>query len=392
MKKLLITTAAALMFMACTKTNMLFQPKDQDKQHTSTRIKGDSLQRILTKYTAKGIPGAVITLKDAQGEWQGAAGFSNLENRVPMMPTQLQYGFSITKVFTSVIVMQLKEQGRIDLDQPIKTYLPEAQHDLVPQTNKVTVRMLLNQTSGFNDYVRLDEFQQRWLSDPMKIWTRADYYDIIRRKVKNQFTPGTDFLYSNVNYYLLSLIIDHITGRPHGEWMQQNIIDKLGLKQTYYKHSLSYPFYASLPDCYWPRYPDGVIANITAAQQVWMQSEEYGTTGIIASPADYISFLKKLVEGKLVNAQSLVDMKTWVQGKESMEPDYGLGLTYWGYKGKIQYGHDGDGIGATAQLTYFPSNNTFVFIAANATTEMGGDMQKNIAEFRNEVCNFLAGF
>jgi D-alanyl-D-alanine carboxypeptidase len=174
--------------------------------------------------------------------------------------------------------------------------------------------------------------------------------------------------------------------------MQQHIIDKLGLTQTYYKHSSNYPFYGSLPDCYWPRYPDGVISNITAAQQVWMQNEEYGTTGIIASPSDYITFLKSLVEGKLVGTQALAEMKTWVQGKTSAEPDYGLGLTYWGYKGKMQYGHDGDGIGATAQLVYFPSSNTFVYIAANATTEMGGNMQQTIADFRNEVCNFLATF
>jgi hypothetical protein len=58
----------------------------------------------------------------------------------------------------------------------------------------------------------------------------------------------------------------------------------------------------------------------------------------------------------------------------------------------MQYGHDGDGIGATAQLVYFPSSNTYVFIAANATTEMGGEMQQTIADFRNEVCNFLATF
>jgi D-alanyl-D-alanine carboxypeptidase len=390
MKQLFIISACAAILASCTKTNDFF-PKHNDGRNTTARLKGDSLQKILNKYTAKGVPGAVIALKDGKGWWQGAAGFSSLEAQTPMKATQLQYGFSITKMFTAVSVMQLKEKGVIDLDKSIKTYLPQNLHNLVPQTGKVTVRMLLNQTSGYNDYVRLEEFQMRWLSDPMKIWTRADYYDIIRRNVKNEFTPGTDFLYSNVNYYLLSIIIDNIAG-SHSAWMQQHIIDKLGLKQTYYKHSPTYPFYQSLPDCYWPRYPDGVISNITAAQQVWMQNEEYGTTGIIASPSDYITFLKSLVDGKLVSAQSLAEMRTWVQGKTSSEPDYGLGLTYWGYKGKMQYGHDGDGIGATAQVVYFPTSNTYVFLAANATTEMGGDMQQLIADFRNEVCNFLATF
>jgi D-alanyl-D-alanine carboxypeptidase len=391
MKQLFIMAALVAYLAACTKTNDLFLSKQRHAQNTTARTKGDTLQKILNRYTAKGVPGAVIALSDGKGWWQGAAGFSSLEDQTPMKATQLQYGFSITKMFTAVSVMQLKEKGLVDLDKPIKAYLPQNLQNLVPQTGKVTVRMLLNQTSGYNDYVRLEEFQMRWLSDPMQVWTRADYYDLMRRKIRNQFTPGTDFLYSNVNYYLLSIIIDNIVG-SHSAWMQQHIIDKLGLTQTYYKHSSNYPFYQSLPNCYWPRYPDGVISNITAAQQVWMQNEEYGTTGVIASPSDYITFLKSLVNGKLVNAQSLTEMRTWVQGKASAEPDYGLGLTYWGYRGKVQYGHDGDGIGATAQLTYFPASDTYVFIAANATTEMGGDMQRTIAEFRNEVCNFLATF
>ena len=391
MKQLLLIAVLAMATAGCTKKD-LYPQKHPHGTNNTARAKGDSLQKILRKYTAKGIPGASIAVKDGSGSWQGAAGFSSLENETPMQANQLQYGFSITKTFTAVSIMQLKERGNLALDKPIKNYLPQALHNLVPQTGNVTVRMLLNHTSGYNDYVRLDEFQQRWLTDPMKVWTREDYYDLIRRNIKINFTPGTDFLYSNVNYYLLSLIIDNVTGQPHSNWMQKNIIDKLGLSKTYYKHSTNYPFYQSLPDCYWPRYPDGVISNITAAQQVWMQNEEYGTTGIIATPKDYITFLKSLVDGELVSTQSLAEMRTWVQGKTAAEPDYGLGLTYWGYKGKMQYGHDGDGIGATAMLVYFPASNTYVFIAANATLEMGGEMQQHLSEFRNEVCNFLATF
>ena len=123
-----------------------------------------------------------------------------------------------------------------------------------------------------------------------------------------------------------------------------------------------------------------------------MQSEEYGTTGMIASPKDYIRILEGLTEGKLVSAASLAEMKQWVQGSSSQEPDYGLGLTYWGYKGKSQFGHDGDGIGATIELIYFPASKTYVLAAANASLEFGGETAQLLYGFRNEVAEYLAGF
>lgn len=354
--------------------------------------KTDSLQRMLNKYTAHGIPGAVIALKGANGSWSGAAGYASLENKTPMKADMLQYGFSITKMVTAVAVMQLREKGLIDLSRPVKDYLPAGLHSLLPNTGAVTVRMLLNHTSGYSDYVRTEAFTETWLNNPLKVWTRTEYYQFIREQVTGLFAPGTDFHYSNTNYYLLSVIIDQVTGKQHAEWYQEHIFNRLALKQTYYKHSPSYPFYRNLPESYWPRLQDGKLENITAAQKAWMQSEEYGANGLIASAGDFIKLLEGLVEGKLVSAASLGDMKQWVQGSGSQEPDYGLGLCYWGFKGKQQWGHDGDGVGATIELIYFPASRTYVVAAANASTEFGGETAQQLLDFRNEVGNYLAGF
>lgn len=392
MNKILFSFFLILSLTSCTKESMQAPSTDVSDQVSNHHPKADSLQRILSKYTKAGIPGAVITLLDKNGYWASAAGYAKLEDRSPMKSTHLQYGFSITKIFTAVAVLQLYEKGLVDLEKPIEAYLPAHLRKLVPQTGKVTVRMLLNHSSGYNDYVRTNEFQLRFLDNPLHVWTREEYYDLIERKVNNEFTPGSDFKYSNTNFYLLSLLIDEVTGHSHSDWIQKQIFEKLNLKETYYKHSSNYPFYKNLPNVYWPRFDNGQLENISRAQQAWMQSEEYGATGIIATPKDYISFLKALNEGKLLTPTTLSLMRTWIQGKQSTEPDYGLGLMYWGYKGKEQYGHDGDGIGAAANLMYFPASDTYVFFAVNSTTELGGDLFNKIYGFRNEIGNYLAGF
>lgn len=384
MKRILPLLLLTASLVACRKDN---DPNTTKPSHP----KADSLTKLLKKYTAAGVPGAVIAVKDASGFWAGAEGVANLRSATKMTTGHLQYGFSVTKMATAASIMQLQEKGLININLPVSTYLPAALQDLVPLTTTVTVKMLLNHTSGYEDYARLDEFTNRWMQNPLQPWTRAEYYDLMKRAVTTAFAPGTDFLYSNTNYYLLSVIIDNVTGSPHSLWFQQNIFNRLAMKQTFYKHSTGYPAY-NLPDVYWPGFAGGSLESITEPQQAWAKSEEYGATGLIASLEDYIRLLEGLVNGELVSAASLNEMRTWVQGSASVEPDYGLGFCYWGFGGKPAYGHDGDGIGATIQLVYFPASKTYAVAAANASAEFGGEIAEVLQAFKKEVGDYLAGF
>ena len=392
MKKLVFVILAVASFSSCKKTVLEMSTIKSSTQSLGINPKADTLKKLLKKYTADGIPGAVIAVKDNNGLWIGADGYAKLEDKTKMSPAMLQIGRSITKIVTATAIMQLKEKGMVNLDQPIKDYLPANLHGLVPKTNVVTVRMLLNQTSGYSEYIDAPEFQQRWLDNPLTVWTRAELQDLIKRTTTSLFVPGTDFKYSNTNYYLLSLLIDNITGEPHGKMFQKDIFNKLGLNETFYKQSQGYPFYNNLPNTYFPGFDNGKLENNTSVNLAWEQNEEYGTVGLIASPENYISLMEGLVNGKLVSAASLSEMKQWVQGSRSSEPDYGLGLSYWGYKKKPNFGHDGDGVGCHSLLLYFPGSKTYLFIAVNATTHFGGKIQQTISNFQNEVCNYLAAF
>ncbi|HEX2534632.1 MAG TPA: serine hydrolase domain-containing protein [Chitinophagaceae bacterium] len=392
MKKTLLALFVAILLSACTKSPLPDPATGKDPIETGNHPKGDSLQRLLKKHLAKGLPGAVIAIKDGQGQWTGAGGFARMEDGTRMHGGMLQIGRSITKIVTATAIMQLKEKGRIVLDAPIRTYLPENLKHLVPQTGTVTVRMLLNHTSGYNEYVDLPEFQQRWLDNPLTTWSENELQRLIRKRCLLLFEPGTDYRYSNINYYLLAQILDQVTGKPHGHWFQQHIFNPLGLQDMYYKHSPGYPDYRNRPDFYYPRFDNGVLENNTAATLAWEKSEEYGTVGLVATPDNYLRLLQGLVEGRLVNAASLAEMKQWVQGSGSSEPDYGLGLSYWGYGSKPNFGHDGDGIGCHTILLYFPGSQTYLFLAVNAPIVFGGRMQQIISEFQNETGNYLASF
>jgi D-alanyl-D-alanine carboxypeptidase len=392
MKSNILLIALLAFVFSCNKAEMGIPGEEAFANGVSGHPKAARLNEIIRKYASKGIPGIVVAVDDADGYWTGSAGYARLEDKTRMGTGMLHYGFSITKIVTAVSVMQLKEAHKIDLDAPVRNYLPAEVVSALDNTDKITVRMLLNQTSGYLDYVRTNSYTLNWMDNPLKVLKKDDYYRMFSKTVKVEFVPGTDFLYSNTNYYLLALIIDHVTGKPHGEWYKEHIFTPLGLSNMYYKDHPAYPFYPTLPNGYASIKSNGKVQNISKAQQVWMQHEEYGTTGIIATSDNYIKLLKGLVTGKLVSGASLAEMKNWVTGSRSSEPDYGYGLVYYGYRQKPNFGHDGDGIGANALVLYFPTSHSYVFIATNGSSEFGGPMQLNLSLLKNEICEYLAGF
>jgi D-alanyl-D-alanine carboxypeptidase len=392
MNKLLIVLLVLTSFVSCQQDKMEAPSVSSGTKTIGANPKADYLQQLLKKHIANGIPGAVIAIKDANGLWVGAEGYAKLEDKTPMSPEMAHYGFSITKVVTAVAIMQLKEKGLLNLDLPIRTYLPTNLYSLVPKSETITVRMLLNHTSGYSDITQQTSYRLHWLDNPLKVWKREEYYELMRKTVTIQNTPGSIFNYSNTNYFLLSIIIDHITGKPHGEWYQKHIFDRLDLGQMFYKDAKQYPFYNNMPNTYWSRFGNNTLENNTRMQRAYMQNEIYGEDGLIATPDNYIRMMEGLVNGQLVSAASLDEMKEWIQNPGSTEPDYGLGLVYVGYKNKPNFGHNGIGIGSYSLCLYFPGDQTYLYVALNVSPEFGGPVEQKIYSFINEVGNYLAEY
>jgi CubicO group peptidase (beta-lactamase class C family) len=157
-------------------------------------------------------------------------GLANFEWQIPNTPdTKFRLG-SITKQFTSMVVMQLVNEGKIKLDEKITTYLPDYRKDT---GDKVTVRNLLTHTSGIPSYTNIPGFIQNQSRDP---YTVADF---VKKYTMGdlQFEPGSKYAYDNSGYFLLGAIIERVTGKSYEKNLQDRIFDPLGMKDSGYDHS-----------------------------------------------------------------------------------------------------------------------------------------------------------
>jgi D-alanyl-D-alanine carboxypeptidase len=344
--------------------------------------KSDSLHTVMKRYTRVGLPGVALAVySEKDGWWAGTEGYSNTEKKKAMQNCNLQYLQSVSKSYMAVAIMQLREQGKISLDDPISKYLPAKYARDVKNAAKITVRMLLNHTSGVAEYSTDPAFVSYVMEHPTQKLTTDFVIGAIRGK-EPMFAPGARHGYTNTNYELLAVIADVITG-DHAAYIAKNIFAKLGLKNTFYRNDPNYLHYNNLTDSYWDVLNTGRPANISAIQRANVASY-IGDDGIVCTPVDAVKFLKGLTEGKLVSEASLKEMQQWVNGNDG-KPIYGLGLEFFEAGGIQAYGHSGGGVGAGCILLYIPVAKTYVFLATNIGTLFAGDLPAKADQLKNEL-------
>src|SRR5436305_3346453 len=192
--------------------------------------KAEKIDALLTAYNQlRYFNGSALVAGHGNVILRKGYGLANMEWQVPSRPdTKFRLG-SITKQFTSMVVMQLVGEGKIKLDEKITTYLPDYRKDT---GDRVTVRNLLTHTSGIPSYTSVPGFFQNKSRDPHTV----DEF------VKNfcsgdlEFTPGTKYEYDNSGYFLLGAIIEHVTGKPYEQNLQERIFAPLGMNDSGYDH------------------------------------------------------------------------------------------------------------------------------------------------------------
>ncbi|MCB0639503.1 MAG: beta-lactamase family protein, partial [Lewinella sp.] len=260
--------------------------------------------------------------------------------------------------------LQLWEEGRIELDAPITTYLPEELSRHFPAAGQVTVRMLLNHTSGLPEYNQDPYYVTTLLQHPDRFFAPEEYLQYISGKPL-RFAPGSRFAYTNTNYELLALIADQITG-DHAAYLTEKIFQPLGLTRTFYRHEDAYLTYPALYNAYWDRYSNGIVENVSRMQRTNVASM-IGDDGLVCTPRDAVRFLRGLMEGELLRPGTLAMMQEWVKDEDGTLR-YGLGLDHTLFHGQAGYGHSGGGLGAGCELYYLPANNTYFFLGINLGT------------------------
>ncbi|GAA0333531.1 serine hydrolase domain-containing protein [Streptomyces blastmyceticus] len=316
---------------------------------TTSDLDRKALRASLEAFHQAGMYGAYSSVRDGSERWQGAAGVADIDTGRPMRPDYEHRIGSITKTFTSVAVLQQVAKGRIDLDAPIGDYLP----DLVPgeRGRKVTVRMLLNHTSGIADYI-LPAFP-KLVKDPGQALDEGQFRKLAPEELvrlglaAKPLAPRGKYSYANTNYIIAGLLLKKVTGQDPESYITENVIHKAGLRHTYFPRS------AGIPGPHAKMYESFYGAIAPARDYSVYDMSWAGTAGAIVSTMnDLNDFYRRLLSGKLLGAAELREMKTTVPAYEptaghEVVMRYGLGLfTLKMPSGGWYWGHDGGVFGA----------------------------------------------
>ena len=344
--------------------------------------KQEALKKVFKRYLDMGLPGLAISVYTPDtGIWSYADGYANLENKTPLTVNHKFYLQSISKTYMAVVILKLYEEGKIALDDPIRKYLDYPWLNSIDGVDKITVKMLLNHTSGLPEYSTNPLMISRIIQDPLSVLTVLEMLSYIKGS-SLLFEPGTKYQYRNTNYELLSLIADKITG-DHSAYMKKVIFNKLDLDSTLYLTKENHESDLNLVDAYWDVLQESLPVNISKLQRANVASMR-GDDGLIATTQDAVRFLKGLVEGKLLKPETLELMQEWVKDEKGNKR-YGLGLTYYNLDVTYGIGHSGGGIGAGCVLIYLPEMNAIVFLATNFNTMMESPIRNKAINIQTDV-------
>lgn len=325
---------------------------------------------LLAKMQQLRIPGAIIYVNDpGQGCWTTALGIGNLASRQPMRVDNYMRIGSITKTFTATVILQLVDQHKLGLDDPVSTYQPE-----VPNGKHITIRELLNMTSGLFSYTEDEGFDQALLADPYKVWQPKELL-AIAFKHPPYFAPGTGWHYDNTNYILLGLIIQQLTHLPAERAFQRYIFGPLGLHQSGLPPLSS----SAIPAPHAQGYMYGTdftgrgpTLNVTD----WNPSGAWTAGAMISTLHDLKVWAKALATGQLLSATTQKARLTWAicvplwLGKPQC---YGLGVIDFG--GFL--GHDGSIPGYTSWTGYQPQSGAMTIVLVNLNVAPDGSAPAN---------------
>ena len=306
-----------------------------------------------------GYPGALAAKTDKDGNAVGAtAGKGNLATgEAPPLDGEVRIA-SNTKTFVAVLIMKMVEEGKVKLDEPIDAYLPGIVKGQGVDGKKITVRQLLQHTSGLPEFGdgQLDYFAIR--NDYV---SPRDVLDGVLSRPA-QFAPGAKFQYNNANYVVLGLLAERVAKRPIAEQIEAKIVKPLGLKHTYMPGLGEKAIRGKHPHGYHTRDgKPGKLEDITEADPSW----EGAAGSMISTPSELNKFMQSIFDGSLLNQASIAEMKKSVPAGEDGDV-YGLGLIGHKLSCGVAWGHGGTIPGYQTDNAVGP-DGTAAVIATTAT-------------------------
>jgi len=345
---------------------------------------GELETKLQEGMKANAIPGIAVLVKSRdQGDWSATMGTAEIGKTVPIQVADFFRIGSNTKTMTSTVILQLVQEGKLKLDDPVSKYIPN-----VPNGDVITIANLSEMRSGLFSYTSDLGFNQTLDSDPQKAWTPQELLDIAFSHPVNA-PPGGSFDYCNTNIVLLGLIIEKLTGMSASQAFQERIFQPLGLTHS----SLPVNTDSSIPDPHARGYQflsnaatinsyavpkdqlaaalDGSLLPIdnTNANPSWA----WTAGGAISTPDDLAVYVKALVGGGLLDAAMQKIRMDSIKPSDPSAPNgagYGLGIAQFG----PTFGHDGQIPGYSTFMVYDPVKDNTIIIGTNlAASPVNGE-------------------
>ncbi|MFL5680117.1 MAG: serine hydrolase [Chloroflexota bacterium] len=330
---------------------------------TSTSQLAKALQASLDRFRKKaGIPGVSATVMFPDGtSWTGVSGLAVVASKLPVAPDTAFAVGSISKTFLATLVLELASEGKIDLAASVAKYLPTIRID-----SKITVRELLDHTSGLFDFFFAPGIDRALQGNPTAEWTPTKTLTFVR---KPYFKPGKGWHYSNTNYLLLGMIAEEVSGTTLAEQYRTRFFTPLAMTTAFYQAvetprgatAHGYRFRGSNPRAIDLSDGTGIVpfrSVVTAAA---------GAGSIAASSADIARWAQGLYGGRVLSPGDLALMIGDVGQTAKFHPRiaYGFGVQAVKVNGYRAYGHSGRLQGFQAVVRYLPDQRVTVAVLTN---------------------------
>jgi len=303
---------------------------------TSNQRDSNSVKEAMRDTLQLGYPGILAKTSEGGKTWSYAAGVADLSTKKPMK-TDFRFRIgSVTKTFTATVVLQLAGENRLNLDDSIEKWLPGVIQGNGYDDNQITIRQLLNHTSGIAEYTRSKDFN---MMDTKKSYTVEELVKM-GISMPPDFAPGKSWSYSNTGYVLLGILIEKVTGNSYAEEIENRIIEPLELSNTFLPGNSSV-----IPGT---KHARGYIQldGASETKDVTYYNPSMGSSAgdMISTADDLNKFFSYLLGGKLLKEQQLKQMLTTVPTGEAELGRYGLGIyetklpngvSIWGHGGSI---------------------------------------------------------
>ncbi|MBT3029528.1 MAG: beta-lactamase family protein [Candidatus Thiodiazotropha sp. (ex Lucina pensylvanica)] len=339
-------------------------------------------QAVLDEAVARGLPAVSVTIEGRNIDFSGVSGVSDLASGKPLQQDNRFYVASTGKTFVAATLVQMAGDGLLDLDDPINHWLPDEITDRIPSSAEMSVRMLLNHTTGIYDFQNDGEAWDRdffLVSGPDRHWTQADALPFFLDRPLH-FEPGSDYSYSNSNYILAALVIEAVSAQPVRHAIRQRIIDPLGLEHTLQgdeaigQAGLVHGYFSDEGERY--------------DSHPWYSHYGLADGGIQSNSQDLARFIRGLLKSDRVLNDAMRSEMLQPSLLGTPPSSYGLGINVRAIEqsGETVYSHSGKDPGYQSKMLYVESKDTVITLCASGSF---GDYDETVEQLLLEIFSLL---